>query len=180
MPGRPVFPGGPGSPGMPISPFCPTGPASRENCVGGTSQLRKPSVAGGVTGLYEDLGGRTVTGALVVLVCFVGLVIGLETGLEVLDAAVLEIVDFEGLILDVDGFEGTGFVLALDGVALDGATLGLGDGFLAVVGCGFFVTAPWLKRTESDCVLEGLGLDVAGIVGFFCLSVPVTAFFELF
>lgn len=125
--------------------------------------------------------GRTVTGALVALVCFVGLAVGLGTGLEVLGAAVLEIVDFEGLILDIVGFEGAtfaGFELGLDGVALDGATLGLGDGFLAVVGGGFF--APWYKKTESDCVLVGLGLEVAGTVVFFCLSVPVTAFFELF
>lgn len=32
----------------PGSPFCPLDPANRENWVGGTSQLRKPSVAGGV------------------------------------------------------------------------------------------------------------------------------------
>lgn len=81
--------------------------------------------------------GRKVTGALVGLVCFVGLIICLEAGLEVLAVTVFDVVDFEGPTLDIVGFDGTiltGFDLGLDGVALDGVTLGLGDGFLAVVG----------------------------------------------
>lgn len=98
--------------------------------------------------LYEGLVGCGVTGALVVLVCFVGLVTCLETVLEVLVVVVLDHVDFEGLALDIVGFKGTTlteFVLGLDTVALDGVTLltlGLGDVFLAVVGCGFLRTAP--------------------------------------
>lgn len=95
--------------------------------------------------MYEGLVGRGVTGALVVLACFVGLVVCLETGFEVLAVVGLEIVDFEGETLDSVGLEGTtltGFNLGLDGVALDGVTLGLGEGFLAVVGSGFFGTTP--------------------------------------
>lgn len=129
--------------------------------------------------LYEGLVGGRVTGALVVLICFVGLVTCLETGLEVL--AVLEIVDFEGLTLDIVGLEGTTlteFVLGLDGVALDVITLGLGDVFLAVVGCGFFGTASWSDKA-SGFVLDGLVLVVAGIVGFFLLSVFATVFLLL-
>lgn len=149
--------------------------------MGGTSQLWKPSVAGGVTGLYEGLVGRRVSGALVVLDCFVGLMTCLETGLEVLAVEVLEIDDFEGLTLDIVGLEGTtltGFTLGLDGVALDGVTLGLGDVFLAVVGCGFG-TAPWSDKAESSFILEGLVLVVAGVVCFFLLSVPAIVFLEL-
>lgn len=132
--------------------------------------------------MYEDLVGCGVTVALVVLVCFVGLMTCLETGLEVLAVVVLEIVDFEGLTLYIDGLEGTTlteFVLGLDGVALDGVTLGLGDAFLAVVGCGFFGTTPCSDKAESGLVLEGLVLVVAGIVGFFLLSVPAIVFLEL-
>lgn len=131
--------------GGPSSPFSPLDPASMENCVGGTSQLWKPSVAGGVTGLYEGLVGRGVAGDLVVMACFVGLVVTLETGLEVLAVVVLGTVGFEGLILDFVGSEGTAlteFDLGLDGVALDDVTLGLGGVLLAVVGCGFFGTVP--------------------------------------
>lgn len=116
-----------------------------------------------------------------VLACFVGLMTCLETGLEVLAVAVLEIVDFEGLTLDIVGLDGrilTEFALGLDGVALDGVTLGLGDVFLAVVCGGFFGTAPWSDEAESGFVLEGLVLVVAGIVGFFLLSVPVIVFLE--
>lgn len=148
--------------------------------MGGTSQLWKPSVAGGVTGLYKGLVGRGVTGALEVLACFVGLMTCLETGLEVLAVVVLEIVDFEGLTLDIVGLEGTTlteFVLGLDGVALDGVTLGLGDVFL--VGCGFFGTTPWSDKAVSDFVLVSLVLVVAGVVGFFLLSVPVIVFLEV-
>lgn len=132
--------------------------------------------------LYEDLVGLGVTVALVVLACFVGLMGCLETGLEVLTVAVLEIVDFEGLTLDIAGLEGTAlteFVLGLDGVALDGMTLGLGDVFLVVVGCGFFGTTPLSDRAESGFVLMGLVLVVAGIIGFFLLSVPAIIFLEL-
>lgn len=150
--------------------------------MGGTSQLWKPSVAGGVTGLYEGLVGRGVTGALEVLVCFVGLMTCLKTeALEVLAVVVLEVVDFEGLTLDNVGLEGTALpelVLGLDGVALDGVTLGLGDVFL--VGCGFFGTTPWSDKAASDFVLVGLVLVVAGVVGFFLLSVPVIVFLEVF
>lgn len=134
--------------------------------------------------MYESLVGRGVTGALVVLVCFVGFVTCLETGLVVLTVVVLELVGFDGLTLDIVGFEGTAlteFVLALDGVALDGVALGLGDVFLVVVGCGFFGTTPWSDNAESDFVLVGLVglvLVVAGIVGFF-LSVPVIVFLEV-
>lgn len=103
----------------PASPFCPISPASMENRVGGTSQLRKPSVAGGVTGLYEDLVGRGVTVALVVLACFVGLMTCLVTGLEVLAVAGLEIVGFKYLTLEIVGFEG----LTLETVGLEGTTL---------------------------------------------------------
>lgn len=90
--------------------------------------------------LYEGLVGCRVTGALVVLVCFVGLV----TCLEVLAVVVLDHVDFEGLALDIVGLTTTltEFVLGLDTVALDGVTLGLGDVFLAVVGCGFLRAVP--------------------------------------
>lgn len=92
-----------------------------------------------------------------VLACFVGLMTCLEIGLGVLAVVVLEIVDFEGLTLDIVGLEGTTlseFVLGLDGVALDGETLGLGDVFLAVVGCGFFGTAPWPDKAEPGFILE--------------------------
>lgn len=116
---------------------------------------------------------------MVVLACFVGLVICLVTGLEVLAVAVLEIVAFEGRTLEIVGLDGTALTeFDLDGVALDGVTLGLGDVFLAVVGCGFFGTAPWSNSTESGFVLEGLVLVVAGIVGFFLFAVPATVFFE--
>lgn len=129
--------------------------------------------------MYEGLVGRGVTVALVVLTCFVGLMTCLETGLEVLAFAVLEMVDFEGLTLDIVGFEGTTlteFVLGLDGVALDGVTLGLGGVFLVVVGCGFFGTAPCSNTAESGFVLESLVLVVAGIVDFFLLSVFLVVF----
>lgn len=150
--------------------------------MGGTSQLWKPSVAGDVTVLYEGLVGCGVTGALVVLGCFVGLVTCLETGLEVLADVVLDTVDVEGLTLDIAGLEGitlTEFVLGLGRVALDGVTLGLGGVFLTVVGCGFFGTAPWSDKAKSGFILEGLVLVVAAIVVFFLLSFPVTVFLEL-
>lgn len=133
-------------------------------------------MAGGVTVLYEGLVGRGVIGALVVLVvCFVGMVTCLETGLEVLGVVGLNGVDFEGLILAIVlGRTLTDCVLGLDGVALDGVTFVLGGGF-TVVGCGFFGTAPWSDRAESGFVLEGF--VVAGIV-FFLLSVPAIVFFE--
>lgn len=133
--------------------------------------------------MYEDLVGRGVTVALVVLACFVGLLTCLETGLEVLAVVVLEVVDFDGLTLDIGGLEGTTlteFVLGFDGVALDGMTLGLGDVFFVAVGCGFFGTTPWSDRAESGFVLLGLVLVVAGIIGFFLLSVPAIVFLELF
>lgn len=129
--------------------------------------------------MVEGLVGRGVTVALVVLACFVGLMTCLETGLEVLAVVVLETVDFEGLTLDTVGFEGTTlteFVLGLDGVALDGVTLGLGGVFLAVVGCGFFGTAPCSNMAESGFVLEGLVLVVAGIVALFLLSAFLVVF----
>lgn len=162
----------------PTSPFCPIGPASRENCVGGTSQLRKPSVAGGVTALYEGLVGRGVTGALVVLACLVGLRTCLEPGLEVLAVAVFNIVDFEGVTLGTLVLGGTALtelVLDLVGVALEGVVFGLGDVFFAVVGCGFFGRTP-CSEAESSLVLVGLLLLVAGTEGFFLLSVTVADF----
>lgn len=119
---------------------------------------------------------------MVILGCFVGLMTGLETALEVLAVVVLGTVDFEGLTLDIVGLEGTtltGFPLGLDGVALDGVTLGLGGVFLVVVGCGFGST-PWSDKAESGFVLEGLVLVVAGVVGFFLLTVPAIVFLELF
>lgn len=131
--------------------------------------------------LYEGLVGSGVTGALVVLACFVGLTC-LETGLEVLAVVVLETVDFEGLTLDIDGLEGTTlteFALGLDGMALDVVTLGLGEVFLAVVGCGFFGTASWSDKAESGFVLEVLVLVVAAIVVFFLLSVLAIVFWGL-
>lgn len=118
---------------------------------------------------------------MVVLACFVGLMTCLEIGLEVLAVVVLEIGDLEGLALDVVGLEGTTlteFALDLDGVALDGVTLDLGDVFLVVAGGGFFGTAPWSDKAESSFVLEGLVLVVAGIAGFFLLSVPAIVFLE--
>lgn len=118
---------------------------------------------------------------MVVLACFVGLMTCLESGLAVLADEVLDIVDFEGLTLDIVGLEGTTlteFTLGLGRVAFDVAILGLGDVFLAVVGCGFFGTAPWSKA-ESGFVLEGLVLVVAGIVGFFLLSDPAIVFLGL-
>lgn len=132
-------------------------------------------MAGCVTGLYEGLVGLGVTGALV-LVGFVGLVTCLDTGFTVLALAVLENVDFDGLTLDNVGFEGAGLaeftlgIVGLDGVAFDGVTFGLGEVFFAVVGCGFFGTAPWSDRVESDFVLGGLVLAIVGAVGFFLLS----------
>ena len=168
--------------GGPASPFSPISPSSMENRVGGTSQLRNPSVAGGVTGLSDGLVGRTMTVALVVLDCFVGLMTCLVTGLEVLAVVVLKTVGFEGLTLGFVGLEGTtltGLVLGFNGVALDGVTLGLGGVFLAVVGWGFFRTVPWSDRVESGFILEGLVLVVAGIVGFF-LFVPAIVFLEGF
>lgn len=39
--------------GGPGSPFCPGGPASSENWVGSRSNVWKPSVAAGVTGISE-------------------------------------------------------------------------------------------------------------------------------
>lgn len=174
MPGRPGFPGGPGSPGSPISPFCPVDPSKRENCVGGTSQLWKPSVAGGVTGLYEGLGVLWPTGDLVVKDCFVGLMTCLVTGLELLEVVVLEMVAFEGLTLGIVGLEGetlTEFTFGLDGVAFEGVTLGLGVVFLVVVGCGFFRMVPWSDKVASGFILEGLVLVVAGMAFFFLSSV---------
>lgn len=113
-----------------------------------------------------------------VLACFVGLRTCLETGLEFLTVVVLEVVDFEGLTLDVVAFEGTtltGFVLGLDGVALEGVVLGLGDVFLGVVGCGFFGNAPCPDTAD----LVGLVLVVAGLEGFFLLSVTAFVFWEV-
>lgn len=118
-----------------------------------------------------------------VFTCFVGLRTCLETGLEVLTVVVLEVVDFEGLTLDVVAFEGTtltGFVLGLDGVALEGVVLGLGDGFLGVVGCGFFGNTPCSDTADSGFVLVGLALLVAGLGGFFLLSVTGFVFWEVF
>lgn len=126
--------------------------------------------------LYVGLVGRGVTGALVVLACFVGLITCLETGLEVLAVVVLEIADFEGLTLDIVDLEGITlieFVLGLDGVALDGVALGLGGVFLGVVGCDFFGNTPCSDKAKSGFVLVGLVLVVAGIGGFFLLSVAV-------
>ena len=73
----------------PGSPFSPLDPASMENCVGGTSQLRNPSVAGGVTVMNEGLVGLGVTAVLIVLACFVGLVICLGVDFRVLTVVVL-------------------------------------------------------------------------------------------
>lgn len=162
----------------PASPFCPIGPANRENCVGGTSQLWKPSVAGGVTELYEGLVGRGVTGALVVLGCLVGLTTCLEPGLEVLAVVVLDIVDFEGVTLgtlDLEGATLMELVLGLVGVALEGVVFGLGDVFFAVVGCGFLGRTP-CSEAESSFILVGLLLLVAGTEDFFLLSVTVANF----
>lgn len=163
----------------PASPFCPIGPANRENCVGGTSQLWKPSVAGGVTKLYVGLVGRGVTGALVVLGSLVGLTTCLEPSLEVLAVVVLDIVDLEGVTLGTLVLEGTGLVelvLGLVGVALEGVVFGLGDAFFAVVGCGFLGRTP-CSEAESSFVLVGLLLLVAGTEDFFLLSVTVANFF---
>lgn len=110
-----------------------------------------------------------------VVPCFVGLGSCLEAGLEGLAVVVLEIVDFEGLTLNVVGLEGTALtelVLGLDGVALDGVTLGLGGVFL--VGCGFFWAVLWSDNARSGFVL--VGLEVAGVVGFFLFSVPAITF----
>lgn len=141
-----------------------------ENCVGGTSQLKKPSVAGGVTVLSEGLVGRGVTEALVDLVSFVGLIIFLEAGFEVLAFVDFETVDFDGLTLDNVGFGvviWTEFDLDLGGVALDEGTLGLGVIFLTGVNCGLFETAAWSSMRESCLVLRGFIVIVAGVVGFF-------------
>lgn len=146
-----------------------------ENCVGGTSQLWKPSVAGGVTGLYEGLVGLGVTGALVVIGCFVGL--------GVLAAVGLGVADFERLTFDVVGLKGASFResgLGLDGVAFDDVTLDLEGVLLALVGWGFFGTAPWSNNAGLGFVLEGLVLVLTGIVGFFELLAPTLAFFGLF
>lgn len=164
--------------GGPDSPFCPIGPARRENCVGGTSQLWKPSVAGGVTELYAGLVGRGVTGALVVLACLVGLTSCLEPGLEVFAVVVLDVVDFEGMTLGTLVFEGTALtelVLGLVGVAFEGVVLGLGDVFFAVVGCGFFGRTP-CSEAESSFILVGLLLLVAGMEVFFLLSMTEAVF----
>lgn len=120
--------------------------------------------------LYVGLVGRGVTGDLVVLAGFVGLITCLETGLGVLAVVVLETGDFEGLTLDtvvLDGITLTELVLGLDGVALDGVALGLGDVFLGVVGCDFFGNTPCSDKAESGFVLLGLVLLVAGTGGFF-------------
>lgn len=129
-------------------------------------------MAGGVTGLYEGLVGLGVTGALV-LVGFVGLVNCLDTGFTVLALAVLENVDFDGLTLGNVGFEGAGLtefaldIVGFDGVAFEVVTFGLGGVFFVVVGCGFFGTAPWSDRVESDFVLGGLVLAIVGTIVFF-------------
>lgn len=138
-------------------------------------------MAGGVTELYEGLVGRGVTGALVVLACFVGLTTCLEPGLEVLAVAVLDIVDFEGVTLGTLALGGTALmelVLGLVGVALEGVVFGLGDVFFAVVGCGFFGRTP-CSGAESSFVLVGLLLLVAGTEGFFLLSATVDDFLGL-
>lgn len=174
MPGRPGFPGGPGTPGSPMSPFCPVVPSKRENCVGGTSQLWKPSVAGGVTGLYEGLGVLWLTGDLVVGDCFVGLMTCLITGLVFLGVVVLEMVAFEGLALGIVGLKGTSltkFTFGFNGVAFEGVTLGLGSVFLVVVDCGFFRVGPWSDRVASGFILEGFVLVVVGMADFFLSSV---------
>lgn len=150
--------------------------------MGATSQLWKPSVAAGVTGLYEGLVGRWATGALEVLACFVGLIACLESGLEVLTVAFLESVDFEVFTLDSVGLDGTTlteFSLGLDRLALDVATLGLGGVFFVMGSCGFFGTGPWSDKVDTGFVLEGLMLVVAGIVGFFLLSNPEIVFLGL-
>lgn len=139
-------------------------------------------MAGGVTVLYEGLVGRGVIGALEVLACLVGLATCLKSGLEVLTVTFLEIVDFEELTLDTVGLDGTTlteFVLGLGRVALAVVTLGLGGVFLAGAGCGFFGIAPWSDKGLRGFVLEGLMLVVAGVVGFFLLSVPVIVFLGL-
>lgn len=163
-----------------MSPFCPLDPSNMENCVGGTSQLKKPSVAGGVTVLYDGLVGRGVTEALVDLVSFVGLIIFLEAGFEVLAFVDFETVDFDGLTLDNVGFGVvtlTEFNLDLGGVTLDEGTLGLVGIFLAGVNCGLFETAAWSSKTESCLVLRGFIVIVAGVVGLF-LSVSAVVFLE--
>lgn len=116
---------------------------------------------------------------MVVLVCFVGWMTCLETGLEVLAVVVLEVVGFDGFSLDIVGLEGatlTELVLGLDRVALEGVALGLGDVFLVGVGWGFFGATP---RSEMGFVLVGLVLVVAAAVGFFLMSVPAIVFLEL-
>lgn len=126
--------------------------------------------------LYVGLVGRGVTGDLVVLAGFVGLITCLETGLGVLAVVVLEIGDFEGLTLDTVVLEGITLielVLGLDGVALDGIALGLGDVFLGVVGCDFFGNTPCSDKAVSGFVLLGLVLLVAGTGGFFLLVVAI-------
>lgn len=113
-----------------------------------------------------------------VLSCLVGLMTCLESGLEVLAVVVLAIEDFEGVTLDILVLDGTTlmeFVLGLVGVALDGVVFGLGDVFFAVVGCGFFGSTP-CSEAESSFVLVGLLLLVAGIEGFFLLSVTAMVF----
>lgn len=119
---------------------------------------------------------------MVVLACFVGLTTCLLTDLEFLEFVVWEIeVDF-GLPLYTVGLEVTTlteFVLGLGRVALDGVTLGLGDGFLAVVGCVFLGSAPCSNRAETGFILEGFGVVVAGLVGFFLLFVAANAFLGL-
>lgn len=124
--------------------------------------------------MYEGLGVLWLTGDLVVGDCFVGLMTCLETGLELLEVIVLEMAAFEGLALGIVGLEGTTltvFTFGLDGVALEGETLGLGVVFLVVVDCGLFWMAPCSDKVASGFILEGLVLVVAGMVDFFFSSV---------
>lgn len=135
-------------PRSPFSPLGPLGPASIGYSVGGTSQLKKPSVAGGVTMLNEVLVGRGLTPGLVTLLCFVVLVFCLENGFEVLAVVVLEAGDFVGLTLDDAGVGVTSLiefvlgleVLGLGVLGLEVVGLGLGDVFFPAVGEGFLVT----------------------------------------
>lgn len=97
-------------------------------------------MAGDVTRLDKGVVGRGVTGALVALVCLVGLMTCFRFGLVVF-AKLFNIVAFEGLTFDTTGLEGntlTEFSLGFERVALDGMTLALMGVFLAAVGCGFF------------------------------------------
>ena len=78
--------------------------------MGSTSQVWKPSVAGGVTVAYGDLGvDLGVRGAFVVRGC-----LGLAE-----DLVALRVVDLNGVVLTGDNFDGA----TLEGATLEGATL---------------------------------------------------------